>query len=144
MIQLNRWADKTGVIGSIVSSMGCAMCFPAMASIGAAIGLGFLTQWESVFVHVLIPLFALLALLANALGWFSHRQWHRSLLGSIGPVITLIGWYTFIAGVLPKNGARGVLYAGLGIMLLAGIWDLVAPAHRRCAVDGAGLAAKRG
>ncbi|MGH8307773.1 MAG: organomercurial transporter MerC [Gammaproteobacteria bacterium] len=136
MNQLSRWADKTGVIGIIVSSMGCAMCFPAMASIGAAIGLGFLTQWESVFVHLLIPLFALLALLANALGWFNHRQWHRSLLGSIGPAIALIGWYTFIAGVLPTNGARGVLYAGLAVMLLAGIWDLVAPARHRRTVDG--------
>ncbi|MGH8337043.1 MAG: organomercurial transporter MerC [Gammaproteobacteria bacterium] len=136
MNQLSRWADKTGVIGIIVSSMGCAMCFPAMASIGAAIGLGFLSQWESVLVHLLIPLFALLALLANALGWFSHRQWRRSLLGSIGPVTALLGWYAFIAGLLPTNSARGVLYAGLASMLLAGIWDLVAPARHRCTVDG--------
>ena len=138
MNQLSRWADKTGVLGAIVSSMGCAMCFPAMAGIGAAIGLGFLSQWESTFVHVLIPVFALLALLANALGWFSHRQWQRSALGSIGPVMALIGWYAFIAGLLPKNGARGVLYAGLVVMLLAGVWDLVAPARRRCAVDSVG------
>lgn len=34
---------------------------------------------------MLLPLFAGLALLANALGWFSHRQWHRSVLGMIGP-----------------------------------------------------------
>lgn len=144
MIQLNRWADKTGVIGVIVSSMGCAMCFPALASIGAAIGLSFLTQWESVFVHVLIPLFALLALLANALGWFSHRQWPRSVLGSIGPLVALIGWYAFVADLLPKNGARGVLYTGLVVMLLAGIWDLVAPARRHCVVDGAAPTPNRG
>lgn len=138
MNQFSRWADKTGVIGIIVSSMGCSMCFPALASIGAAIGLGFLTPWESVFVHVLIPVFALLALLANGLGWISHRQWQRSVLGSIGPVVALLGWYAFFTGLLPTNGARGVLYAGLAVMLLAGIWDLVAPAHRRCAVDGVG------
>lgn len=143
MNQFSRWADKTGVIGIIVSSMGCTLCFPALASIGAAIGLGFLTQWESVFVHVLIPVFALLALLANALGWFSHRQWQRSVLGSIGPVVALFGWYVFFRGLLPTDFARGVLYAGLAIMLVAGIWDLVAPAHRRCAVDGAGPAPDR-
>ncbi|MGH8122855.1 MAG: organomercurial transporter MerC [Rudaea sp.] len=144
MNQLSRWADKAGVIGSIVSSMGCAMCFPALASLGAAIGLGFLSQWESVFVHVLIPAFALLALLANVLGWFSHRQWQRSALGSIGPAIVLIGWYAFFSGLLPTNSARGVLYAGLAVMLLAGIWDLVAPARRRCAVDGIGSTPDRG
>jgi len=127
MSALTRIADKTGVIGSIVSTMGCAMCFPALASIGAAIGLGFLSQWESVFVHVLLPLFALIALLANALGWFSHRQWQRSALGMVGPILVLIGRYTFISGVL---------YAGLALMLAVAIWDLLSPAHRRCGREG--------
>ena len=39
---LTRAADKAGVIGSIVTAMGCAACFPALASLGAALGLGFL------------------------------------------------------------------------------------------------------
>ncbi|TAL72735.1 MAG: organomercurial transporter MerC [Rhodanobacter sp.] len=131
-------ADKVGVAGSLVSAMSCSMCFPAMASIGAVIGLGFLARWESVFVHVLIPAFVLLALLANALGWLSHRQWRRSALGCIGPLVALIGWLAFVGGWLPTDDARGVLYAGLVVMLLAAIWDLVSPASRRCAVDGAG------
>lgn len=129
---LARIADKTGVIGSIVSTMGCAMCFPALASIGAVIGLGFLSQWESVFVHVLLPLFAIVALLANALGWLSHRQWHRSAAGMIGPILVLIGRYTFVSGVL---------YAGLALMLAVAIWDLASPAHHRCA-DSCELPAK--
>ncbi len=29
------------------------------------------------FISKLLPLFAVVALLANALGWLSHRQWHR-------------------------------------------------------------------
>lgn len=123
---LTRIADKTGVIGSIVSTIGCAMCFPALASIGAAIGLGFLSQWESVFVHVLLPLFAVVALLANALGWLNHRQWHRSAAGMIGPSLVLIGRYTFVSGVL---------YAGLALMLAVAIWDLASPAHRHCGSD---------
>ncbi|WP_456297768.1 hypothetical protein [Candidimonas nitroreducens] len=48
--------------------MGCAACFPALASLGAAIGLGILSRWERLFVTILIPAFAALALLANALG----------------------------------------------------------------------------
>ena len=120
---LTRLADKTGVIGSIVSTMSCAMCFPAMASIGAALGLGFLAQWEPLFLQVLLPLFAGIALLANALGWFSHRQWHRSVLGIIGPVLVLVGRYTF---------SGSVLYVGLAAMLAVAVWDLVWPANRRC------------
>ncbi len=81
-----RLADKASALGAVISTMGCAFCFPAIASLGAAIGFGFLSQWEGVFINTLLPLFAWLALLANALGWFSHRQWHRSVLGIVGPV----------------------------------------------------------
>lgn len=134
-VGIARLADKTGVIGSIVSAMGCAMCFPALASIGAVLGLGFLAQWESVLVHVLLPLFALLALLANALGWFSHHQWQRTAAGVTGPVLVLIGRYTF---------TNAVLYTGLAVMLVVAVWDLLAPAHRRCAPDGCAVPEKSG
>jgi len=83
---LTRIGDKVGSLGALVSAMGCAMCFPAIASLGAAVGLGFLNQWEGLFVNTLLPLFALVL---NALGWISHRQWHRSLLGMVGPVLLL-------------------------------------------------------
>jgi hypothetical protein len=75
---MTRIADKTGALGSVVSAMGCSSCFPALASFGAAIGLGFLSQYEGLFISRLLQLFASLAVLANALGWLSHRQWHRS------------------------------------------------------------------
>src|SRR3546814_8033188 len=74
---LTRTADKAGVIGAIVTAMGCAACFPALASLGAAIGLGFLSQYEGVFIRYLLPLFAVLALLANVIGGLRHRQWPR-------------------------------------------------------------------
>ena len=76
--------------------MGCAMCFPALASIGAAIGLGFLSQWERLFVNTLLPLFAWVALGTNALGWLSHRQWLRSVAGMVGPVIVLLSLYPWL------------------------------------------------
>lgn len=124
----NRWGDKAGVLGGIVSAMGCAMCFPAIASIGAAIGLGFLSQWEKLFAHTLLPLFAVIALVANALGWFGHRQWHRSVLGMIGPILVLIALY-----LLWHSDSRNiVLYTGLAVMLGVAVWDFVSPANRRC------------
>ena len=43
--------DKFGTVGA---TMGCAMCFPALASIGA-VGLGFLAQWEGLFITTLLP-----------------------------------------------------------------------------------------
>ena len=137
-----RVADKAGVIGTIVGSFGCAACFPAVASIGTAIGLGFLGQWEGLLVRFLVPIFALVALLANLGGWFSHRQWQRALIGSIGPVLALIGAFGLMGmfgmthGFLAANVARGIFYAGLIVMILVAVWDLVSPASHRCRTSG--------
>ena len=38
---LDSIGNKAGGLGSIVSAMGCGACFPALASFGSAIGLGF-------------------------------------------------------------------------------------------------------
>lgn len=71
---MTRIADKTGALGSVVSAMGCAACFPALASFGAAIGLGFLSQYEGLFISRLLPLFAALA--------FLRTRWVGSVIGN--------------------------------------------------------------
>lgn len=138
---ITRIADKTGALGSIVSAMGCVACFPALASLGAAIGLGFLSQYESLFITWLLPLFAAVALVANALGWFSHRQWHRSLLGSIGPLLVVLAAILMRFYGLPS---ALVVYIGLAFMVGVSIWDFVSPAHRRCRPDGCEQPPQRG
>jgi mercuric ion transport protein len=146
----SRIADKAGVVGVIVASFGCAGCFPAIASIGAAIGLGFLGQWEGFLVRVLVPIFAMVALLANLAGWFSHRQWRRALLGAVGPVLALVGAFGLMGvfgmthGFLPANVARGTFYAGLAVMVGVAVWDLVNPAARCCAPKGGETLVRRG
>lgn len=129
---LTRIGDKSGALGALVSTLGCAMCFPALASIGAAVGLGFLAQWEGLFVNTLLPLFAGIALLANALGWLSHRQWQRSLIGIIGPSIVLLSLYPWFQ----YGWSTWTLYGGLALMLVVAAWDLLSPAHRRCSPEG--------
>jgi mercuric ion transport protein len=131
---MTRIADKTGALGSVVSAMGCAACFPAIASFGAAIGLGFLSEYEGLFISKLLPLFAAIVLLANALGWLSHRQWHRSLLGMIGLAIVLVATFSM---------AEKLLYVGLAAMVIVSIWDFVSPANRRCGPDRCELPAQR-
>jgi mercuric ion transport protein len=129
---VTRAADKAGLLGSIVSAMGCASCFPAIASLGAAIGLSFLSQYEGLFIRILLPVFAGIALCANAIGWLTHRQWRRTALGLIGPGLVLIAVF-----VMRAYGERSgwLLYPGLALMLAISIWDLLSPAHRVCTTD---------
>lgn len=136
---ISRLGDKAGSLGALVSAMGCAMCFPAIASLGAALGLGFLSQWEGIFINTLLPLFAWSVLAINALGWFNHRQWHRSLLGMLGPSILLLSLYPWFQ----YGWSSYATYTGIGVMLLVSIWDLVSPASRRCAPGSCELPAKR-
>ncbi|HEX7325038.1 MAG TPA: organomercurial transporter MerC [Rhodanobacteraceae bacterium] len=143
MSTASRVADKAGVIGAIVGSFSCPLCFPAAASIGAAIGLGFLGQWEGLFVHTLIPIFAFIALLANLVGWVAHRSAWRLLAGVAGPLLVLLGAFGLMGvfrlthGFLPAPLARGVFYAGLIVMIASAVWDLARPASRRCRVVAA-------
>ena len=134
MSLLNSIGNKAGGLGSIVSAMGCGACFPAIASFGGAIGLGFLSQYEGLFITVLLPLFAALALLANALGWLSHRKWQRSVMGMVGPAIVLVATFTM---------TEKLLYVGLAAMVGVSIWDFVSPAIRRCGPDGCELPAAK-
>ena len=84
----------------------------------------------------MIPIFAAVALLATLAGWPSHHKWQRILSGSVGPVLALVGVFGFTHHFLAPELARGIFYAGLVVMFLASIWDLVNPANRRCATDG--------
>lgn len=139
MGRITRVANKAGALGGIVSAMGCASCFPAIAGLGAAIGLGFLSQYEGLFIGVLLPVFAGIALLANATAWLNHRQWQRTALGVIGPLLVLaavhltVGWRS-----------EALLYVGLAFMVGVSIWDFVSPGKRCGAPNACEPPAKRG
>lgn len=125
---LTRIGDKVGSLGAVVSAMGCAMCFPAIASLGGALGMGFLSQWEWIFIETLLPIFAWMALVINALGYFSHKQIIRSLLGMIGPVLLLLSLYPWFQ----YGWSAYVTYSALGLMVAVSIGDFIYPANRRC------------
>ena len=133
-----RIADKTGVLGSILGAMSCGACFPALASLGSVLGLGFLSQYEGLFITTLIPLFAAMALVANALGWFRHRNWLRSVLGMIGPVIVLASTQLFMGQ--PWN--EDLLYVGMALMVAVSLWDIFGRRNRSCDAPACELAPK--
>lgn len=123
-----RIGDKAGSLGAVISAMGCSMCFPAIASLGAALGLGFLGQWEWVFINTVLPIFAWITLGLNALAWFSHKQWHRSVLGMLGPTLLLLSLYPWFKYAWSPY----VTYSALGMMVAVSLWDLFSPANMRC------------
>ncbi len=125
---LARIGDKAGSFGALISTAGCAFCFPAIASLAGALGLGFLGQWEGLFINTLLPLFAWVTLVINALGWLNHKQWNRSLLGMLGPVLLLLSLYPWFQ----YGWSTYVTYSALGLMVAISIWDIFSPANKHC------------
>ncbi len=130
---LLKTGDKASSIGALFSVMGCAACFPAVASFGAAIGLGFLSQWEGLFISILLPVFATIALIINLLGYRTHKQLKRTLFGISGPILALM-WKPLMHFGFPWSTA--VMYTGIALMLIVSIWDIFSPANKHCADDG--------
>ncbi len=129
---ISRAADKTGALGSLIAAASCPARFPALASLGAAAGLGFLGEYEGLFITKLLPLFAGIALVANAVGWFRHRQWWRSLLGRVGPALVLAAMLLFFG----HWWTAYPLYAGLALLVAVSLWDLLSKSRPRCSSEG--------
>lgn len=125
---LTRLGDKSGSLGAVIAAMGCSFCFPAIASFGAAIGLGFLAQWEGILLTKVLPAAAALTLFVNIAGYFYHRQWYRSLLGIIGPTAILLILNFWFATYWRTDA----IYAALGLMVGISIWDIFWPANKIC------------
>ena len=127
-----RWLinlfDKTGSIGVIAATMGCASCFPAVGSLGAVLGLGFLHQYEGIFINTLLPIFAAIALVANAFIFYKHKKWLRGLLGIAGPIMVLLTMYP----LWTYNWSTYLLYSGIVLMLFISVWNLFWPENITC------------
>jgi len=127
-----RWLtslfDKTGALGTLTATMGCASCFPALGSFGASIGLGFLHQYEGLFLNTLLPIFAWIALGANIFAFFSHKVWYRTLAGIVGPIMVLLT----MGPLWSYNWSTYLLYSGIGVMLVVSIWDIFWPPKKIC------------
>ena len=128
-----RSCDKSASLAAVIAAMGCSFCFPAIASSGAAVGPGFLVQWEGILLTTLMPGVAILTLLVDVLGYFYHRQWYRSIPRVIGPITILLVLNFWFATYWRANA----LYAALGLMVAVSIWDILSPANRHCVTENA-------
>ena len=120
--------EKVGSLGTIVSAMGCPMCFPFLASLGASLGLGVFSAFEGLFINKLIPIFAIIVLVSNIFAWVSHRQHVRLIWGLLGPVMVLATLYLFWTDFWSTY----MFYAGLLLMVIVSIWNMVLPPSRSC------------
>lgn len=129
---VERLFDKISIGGVVLSALGCAGCFPALGVLGLSLGLGFLTQYEGVLINRVLPLFAVLALLANSYSWSKHRVHYRGILSLIGPVTVLAVLYP----LWEYSWSTPLFYSALVLMLLVSVADLIRPPAKPCCKKG--------
>lgn len=111
-------------LGVILAAFGCAACFPALGSLAAVLGLGFLSQFEGMLINQILPLIAGAALLLAVFNTFRHRNYLRALLAISGPAIVLAVLYPLWS----YSWSTPLFYGGLLIMLAASLLDIFKPA----------------
>lgn len=106
-------ATVPGIGIALLPNIACPACWPAYAGILSSVGLGVLLD-----VRWLLPLTAVFLLVALvALGFRARRR--RGLgpffVGLAASVVVLIGKF--------KLGSDAAMYSGLGLLVLASIWN---------------------
>lgn len=123
---LTKIADKIGSGGVWLAALSCTACFPALGSLASALGLGFLSPFEGIAVNILLPIFASIALLANAYNWYKHKSTVRGLLGTIGPAAVLLTLYP----LWQYGWSSYLFYFGIVLMVVMSILDVVKPVRK--------------
>jgi mercuric ion transport protein len=117
-----RLGERFSFLSIVIATLACASCFPALAGVGAALGMGFLSQWEGIILEW-IPVLAILSIIFQFFGAMAHKHWRRMYLAMLGPALILVAFILFTF----DTRAIYLFYVSLGLMLLVSIWDIVNP-----------------
>ncbi len=120
--------EKSGVLGTIVASMSCGFCFPFLASLGASLGIGFLSEFEAFFIVTLIPILAWFIIAMQLYAWSKHKKAIYLFFGLIGPVTLLILKHFFWM----EPWRTEVYYMALASMLIYSVFTLFKPPVKTC------------
>ena len=117
-----RITEKVGSIGAVIGALACPICFPKIAIIGSAIGLGVLTPFEG-YVAKGVQVLYLLAFIGQLIAFRQHGN--RWLLGlSVLTTVLLFSGYYLVPSSL-------LLQVSLCGLVISSVWLVVE--QRRCA-----------
>ncbi|TAM79745.1 MAG: MerC domain-containing protein [Acidobacteria bacterium] len=108
--------DKVGIVGSFVAA-ACCLGLPAIVSIIAAVGLGFLIK-DAILLPLMI-VFLAVTLIGLFLGYRVHRQPWALLLGGISSIATFFFIFVHTVKLAAYIAIVGLVLAGVLNVLLS-------------------------
>jgi len=121
-----RWLvlDKLGAIGAFLGAAAAPCCFPLLATVGGALGLGALQSVRG-YMDYTIQAMVLLALAGDVIAFRQHRQRWPLVVGIAAVTVVFFAYYGYYHVAL--------VYIGLLGMAIAAVWNGIA--KRRCAAS---------
>ncbi|MDQ3187277.1 MAG: MerC family mercury resistance protein, partial [Pseudomonadota bacterium] len=114
--------DRFGTAGAVVAAAACPICFPKLALVGAAVGLGAFAPFE-IYVAIGVQILFVLAFIGQLLAVRRHRNRWLLAFSAVTTLLLFVGYY-----VIPSSILLQISLAGL---VVASIW--LAVELRRCA-----------
>lgn len=108
--------DKVGIVGSFVAA-ACCLGLPAIVSIIAAIGLGFLIN-DAILLPVMI-FFLVVTFGGLFFRYRVHRQPWALLVGGVSSIVTLFFIFVHTVKLAAYVGIAGLVLAGVLNVLLS-------------------------
>jgi mercuric ion transport protein len=102
--------DKFGIVGSFVAAL-CCLGVPAVVSIVAAIGLGFLIK--DAILLPLMAVFLLVTLIGLYLGYRAHRQVWPLAIGLVSSFVAVFFIFAHTVSLMAYLGMAGLVLASV-------------------------------
>ncbi len=99
--------DKVGSVGTLIAAFGMSCCLPVFATGGAAIGLGFLAEYESEMIY-LMQAAVVLAVGGTLWAFRKHRHILPAVFGVLSAVLILHAVNTDLNAYLIYGGLIGL------------------------------------
>ena len=120
---MNRaFLEKTSTLGAVIAALACPICFPKLALIGVAVGLGAFSPFERYTTFVVQALFAL-AYIGQAIAYRQHRNKWLLAFAAITTTTLFAGYYLVRSSTLLEIALLG--------LVAASVWQVIEA--RRCA-----------
>ncbi len=118
---------KIGTVGSLIAAGACPACFPMLAIVGSAVGLGVLHPFEGK-VFLVFQLLVGVSLIGSFISYFNHRKILPLLIGAISPGLIFFALYIRFHPV--------IIYSGLFVLAVASVMNMIANRHcKKCNLE---------
>jgi len=114
--------EEIATVGALLAAAACPACFPMLAVVGTALGLGIFRPFEG-WVFIVFQTLVVLASVRTVLSFLRHRRLIPLIVGLSGPLLVFFALYFWFNQFL--------LYLGLFGLTVASVLNFLG--NRQCA-----------